>query len=264
MSDTRPPRRLTALEAEAVLARAAELERDGAPVAPGYEIEALAEAAAEVGIDRRAVSRAVAELDAGALAGAYDDHFLGPATVAEQRFVAAPPEVAGRAVTSFLERQTFRAVRQDHRTTVFERRDDMVATLRRTFDLRKSIVLDDVSRLTATVVGVDDGSLVRLEADLRASRRGLGLSMVGVPAVAGTGAGVALGVLTGDLVWPALVVPGSMGLAGAGAAGGRRVLARNRRRTAQVLAGFLDDLEHDRVPRGRRAFGLPFHIPGLD
>lgn len=240
MADDRLPRP----DAEAVIRRAAELDTD--PVVDGrLDRAALTAAADEVGISPAAVHRALAEYDAGVLTREPPKpSVIGPALVVAARTLDLPPDMASAAVERWLTQQTYVLRRRQGPTTRWERRKDLIAGIRRKVDVTKRIQLADPDHVTASVLEVDGGrSLVRLEADLTTLRTGLGLGLVGAPALLAPATGTFLAVITGEVLFAAGAVPLGAALAGAGLVGSRRTLRSTLTGTEQVLEGFLDRLE---------------------
>ncbi len=130
---------------------------------------------------------------------------------------------------------------------VWARRDDLTARIRRKVDFGKRRRLSGVDAISVSVADADDDhSLVRLEADLSNTRRGL---LTGV-AIAPTAAAPLLGGVAAIVVHdPLLFVAGfPVGalLGSAGLYAGRRSLAHERAEAERVLGLFLDDLGRDR------------------
>lgn len=240
------PGQLTPDEAAAVIRRAAELDTSRPSPALGLDRAAIEEAAREVGISAEAVRRALAEHDARAeLPPEPAPGVLGPVQAGAQRSLDLPVDLAEQRVAKWLRQQTFEPVRQHRHTLEWRRRDDWTANLRRTFDFARRVRLRSADTVASSVVDTGDGrALVRLDADLANTRRGLQIGWIALPGAAGPVAAVAVGVVTGEVAFPAVGVPASLALAGLGTVGGRRALARARSDTARELEFFLDRLEH--------------------
>jgi hypothetical protein len=240
---------LDPLAADEVLRRAAEISAQDQPVPAhhGYDRRSLAEAASEVGIERRAVELALAEHDAGILQ--HDDargSLLGPSRVLETRVVPRPvPESRGH-VTHWLRSQLLHRDERHGSTEVWRPRDDLGAKLRRKVDARTSrkVRLGDVDAVESSVVDCGEGrSLVRLEVVFDDMRRGLRTGVVIVPTAVTPVLGIAAAVLTGEIGLAAGSVPLAGALGAVGTVAGRRTLADQRERARRALCRFLDGLE---------------------
>ena len=241
--------RLDDAEVSLVLRRAAELDNRPMPGSPGVDLAAVEEAAAEVGLSRDSVRQAVAELRAGALAHAGGGRVLGPPALTVVRTVAGPASAVRSWLHDFLVGQLF-CLRRDHDGhTSWDRRDDMAATVRRTFDSfrEQRLVLGDVNRLGVAVVE-EPGSaggrvVVRLELDVRHARRSQ-TAVVASGGVLGTAVVAATAVAAGGLD-PALLVAAPLGggLAAAGHGAGSWLYRRQVGELELAAEGVLDRLE---------------------
>ena len=127
---------------------------------------------------------------------------------------------------------------------VWCQRGDLAAKVRRKVDLGKRVRLDGVDSVLACVADTGDGrSLVRLEADLGLTRRGLLTGVAAIPAGAAPVAGALATWVTGDPYWLVGGFPVGAALGGAGLYAGRKTLARERAEALRALQLFLDDLE---------------------
>ncbi|MGH9244437.1 MAG: hypothetical protein ACRD29_09000 [Acidimicrobiales bacterium] len=252
-----PPVLLTSDEVAAVLRRAAELEGEGSPgdgsQTDRIDLTAVEQAAAEVGLSPAAVKRAYAELQVGSLGAQQaiartEGGIIGPAAVAEQRVVhLSPDEVRARA-GRFLQRQTFELRRSNPEFSLWRRRSDVAASVRRAFDFSKRIKLTQPRAITVHLTEVVDladqpATLVRVEADLGHIKAGTAVATVGTPTAVAAAGGV-LGVLfSNDPAWVMAAAGGWVPVT-AGAVGlGRFLYGRERRKVAELLASFLDGLE---------------------
>lgn len=242
--------RLTSDEVALVLRRAAEIEAAaGEPVsADRYEPAAVEAAAGEVGLSPAAVRRAVAELRVGSLQAEptrsprhRGRRSRSPDVLADQRAVAASSGKVLGALDRLLRAQLFEPGRRTAERAVFRPRDDLAAKLRRKLDFANTIKLEGISCVTVVVTPADEGTLVRVEAELATSRASV------VAGSAGAGAGVTLVTGLGGalLAEPALVV-GAVPAGAAIAAGGIRVRGQRweqqRAQLAEALAALLDRL----------------------
>jgi len=259
--------RLDDAEIAAVLRRASELDHRPVSGPPGTELAAVEEAAAEVGLSPAAVRQAVAELRAGALdprAGTPARRVLGPPTLTVWRAVPGSTPAVTAWLHDFLGRQLF-CLRRDQdgaglrgpnaRISLWERRDDMAAGLRRGLDsLReRRLVFRDVHRLQAAVVEEPGGSgrvVVRLELDVRSAR----WAQTAVVASGGAlGAAMVGGTLLAAGLDPALLVTAPLGggMVVAGHQAGGWFYRRQVAELELAAEGVLDRLDR------RKASGRP-------
>jgi hypothetical protein len=260
VTDTGRPARLTSDDVALVLRRAAELEAadDRVGEIDGYEPAAVEEAAREVGLSPAAVRQAVAELRAGVLRPASDSERRpgspagrvsrgrparpsGSRTVAHQRLVDTPPHVALASVDRFMRTQMFELRRRAGDRSLYRPRSDLVASLRRRLDFAGAIKLERLHLIDVVVTPVDDQTLVRVEAELTASRA----NAVAGGAAAGTAVTVTTGLAGALLAEPVLVIAALPAGAVVGGSGIRVAEARWRHRrddVAEVLASLVDRL----------------------
>ena len=256
MADARRSPRLTSDEVARVLRRAVEIEAadEAASGGPdGYDAAAVEEAAREVGVSPAAVRLAVAELRAGVLpapvgatrrggrSGRAVARPAGSRIVAQQRLVEPDPAAALALIDRFLRTQMFEVRRRSGDRTVYRPRKDLVASLRRGLDFAGAIRLDGLQTVTTVVTPADDRTLVRIEAELAASRAGALAS----GAAAGSAVTLATGLIGALLAEPGLVIAALP--AGAVVGGGSMRVAsgrwqRRRDDVAEALAGLLDRL----------------------
>jgi hypothetical protein len=236
MTEARRDVRLTTDQVAIVLRRAAEIEAEvelaggagaGAEVIDAAAVEAAAE---EVGLSAAAVRQAVAELQVGSLGPTPATLPSAPArrrssapshVVAEQRMVTAPPATALAVLDGLLRQQMFSARRRGPDSAVFRPRDDLVATLRRKLDMSGRIRLANVAGVTIVATPADGGTLVRVEAEMAASRT----SVMGGSAAAGAATTLVMGV-GGALFHEVGLVVAAFPAGAAMAAGGMRVRGR--------------------------------------
>jgi hypothetical protein len=244
MEERTTGQRLDAETAGEILRRAAELDADRHEHVPGVDRIALEAAAEEVGLSPAAVRRALAEHDAGALVRPPDRSILGPARALAVRTVDLPVSVARPRVERWLKGQMLEVQERRGDEVVWCRRGDLAAKVRRKVDPTKRIRLDGVDAVIASVVGAGDGrALIRLEADLEHTRRGLIGGVAAVPAASGPVLGGVVAAITGEPLFLAGGVPVGAALGGLGLYAGRRTLATERAEAARVLELFLDDLD---------------------
>ena len=232
--------------AREILRRATELEAGHPPAVPGYDRQALVDAAGEVGIGRRSLERALAEHDIGLLAPAAGSRgLLGPSRVVVTRTVPLTPEQAHERVRRWLGRQMLEVSERHERVEVWRPRADLTARIRRKIDARitKKVRIGNVDavRVSAAATGVHE-SVLCLEAELDDMRRGLTTGIVVVPTAVTPVLGAAIGLVTHEPAFFLGSVPLGVALGGLGFVGGRHTLAAERDETRRVLELFLDDL----------------------
>ncbi len=232
-------------DAEEVLRRAAELSTPRTPAGAGLDRDAITAAAEEAGMDPAAVGRALAEYDAGLLdTTPPDGGLLGPAGVLVTRTVPLGESTARARVQQWLKRQVLEPSERSGAVETWRRRDDLVAKLRRRFDPTRSVRLGNVDAIRSSCTAAGDGrTLVRLEADLQAMRRGLLTGVVAVPATVTPLLGAVGAVVTGEILFAAGSVPLGLALGGLGITAARRTLTTERDEARRVLGMFLDELE---------------------
>jgi hypothetical protein len=129
-------------------------------------------------------------------------------------------------------------------------RAGLLADLRRRFDVRGTLLLDEVGRLRFDLAPSKPGtSTVRLSADLGGLRSRLLGGMVAVPAAAGAAVSL-LGIPTESVELFVTGLPIGLAVAGGGYFGASRTLDRRRARVEESLQILLD-----RLPRGRSSLG---------
>jgi hypothetical protein len=262
VSDTRRPPRLSGDEVAIVLRRAVELEAltddvdGGGP--EGYDPAALEEAAREVGLSPATVRQAVAELRAGVLPvpapqdrkgvarrrttpGGMPTPVAGSRMVAQQRLVEPTPAEVDAVLDRFMRTQMFELRRRAGDRAVYRPRRDLVANLRRRLDFAGAIRLDHLATVTTVVVPAEERTLVRVEAELVASRA----NAVAGGAAAGSAVAVLMGFIGAVFTEWGLVMAALPAGAIVGGGGIRVAEARWRRRrddVAEALGGLLDRL----------------------
>lgn len=258
MADTRPTPRLTSDEVALVLRRAVEIEAqtDVDLESTGWDPAALEAAAEEVGLSSAAVRQAVAELRAGALLvpddaagrrrrrgpGGLPEPVTGSRAVVQQRLVVPPPDRVTAKVDRFLRTQMFELGRRSGDRAIYRPRRDMVASLRRGLDFAGAIRLDGLRTVTTVVTPADDRTLVRIEAELAASRA----NAVSVGVAAGASVSFVTGLLGALFGDPALVIAALPAGAVVGGGGVRITESRWRRRrndVSEALDRLLDTLK---------------------
>jgi hypothetical protein len=146
-----------------------------------------------------------------------------------------------------LRQQTFELRRSTANSSLWRRRDDFSASVKRSFDWSKRIKLTDARAITVNLTEVTDrdgrpATLVRAQADIGQIRTGATVASVAVPT--GIMASLAgMGAIAGE---PAAVVLAAAGWlpATAGGLGVGRVLYRKQYlKVGEVLGMYLDQLE---------------------
>lgn len=233
--------------------RAAELEArtpDGAEAL--LDQRTLEAAGVEAGLSPVSIRAALEELRAGALAGTEPDPGGPPSRreIVRTRAVPGPAHQVSAALDSLARRNVLTERRRRGTTTVWERREGLVAACQRV----RPHPLRGVGRLTATlgpVPGAPDLVRVELRADPVPARRLLPLRVrVRVGTGLGVGAGVATAALASGAFVPVdvLLVAGGAGGAVWAASSGLRAARDARSALADALAYALDRLEHRRTP----------------
>jgi hypothetical protein len=235
---------------ERVLARAAELQAaggDDSDRAESLTEDQVLEVGREVGLAPETIRQALAEerlrveppggpTGEGGLA----ERLFGGARIGAQRTVRGSPEKLLATLDRWMQREEWlRVVRQRADRIIWEPRRGFFGEVRQLFRGRDN-TLYRATDISATVVRIDNEStLVRLEADFTALRRGMAGQTVagGVVGGAGTGALLFMGVMVPVAVVPAVVV------AGAAYATARRTQQHALHRGLLTLEQVLDRLE---------------------
>jgi hypothetical protein len=244
----RSRRRLTSDEVAVILRRAAAIEAADEAGAPdggdGYDAAAVEAAASEVGLSPAAVRQAVAELRVGALPAEADEGRAATVSsrlVAHQRLVTTPPEAVHATVDRFMRTQMFELRRRSGDRSLYRQRSDLIASVRRGLDFAGAIKLEGLRGVDLLVTPADDRTLVRIEAELTASR----MNAVAGGAAAGSAVAVTTGLAGALLAEPVLIVGALPAGAVVGASGIRVGVGWWRKRrddVAEVLAAVLDRL----------------------
>lgn len=247
MDDHTRPERLDREAANEIIRRAAELDARPLTDDTGVDRRALEAAAEEVGISPAAVRHAIAEHEAGALVRPADRSILGPAHALVVRTVRLPVPEARSRVDRWLRGQLLEVQQRRGDEDVWCRRKDLAAKLRRKVDPTKKVRLGGVDAVCASVADVGDGrSIVRLEADLEFTRRGLLTGVAAIPTAAGPVLGGAAALVLAEPLFFLGGFPVGAALGGVGLYAGRRTLASEREEARRVLELFLDELDRGR------------------
>lgn len=186
--------------AERVLRRAVELSDVPSAADDHFDVDALLEAARDLGMDDTAIHRAIAEEQAGLLTGESSpvDRLVGPAAVSAARVVDASLDATMALCDEWLRRAwAFRRVRTTPTAAEYRRRTDAMAGLQRaTRTLAGKEQADKVRRLRVLAHPVDPShTLVALVVDIHVSRA---TAEAGGTAVAVAGS---LGAAASGLAW---------------------------------------------------------------
>lgn len=239
-------------EVALVLRRAADLDT-APPSASGLPVEAVEAAAAEVGLSPAAVRHAVAELRAGAL---DSEQPPGDGVVVCARVVPGGCDGCLLSVERFLKGQALVRARDRGTEQVWRPRDDVLAKVQRGLDLGGTIRLRAITELVVRVVEVEGGTLVRIVARLLPATAAAPTIGAGVGSAVGAAGLGAAGLALGDPAWLLAAAGALTGGAAVGTVGwraGRTVRAGERRKVAEAVDGFLDELELGRSPSSRKA-----------
>lgn len=248
-------RGLTPDEVARVLRRAAELDAAAGHVDAAELVDAalVEEAAAEAGLSRAAVRRAIDEL--ALEPGAGRGSALGPARLVVERRLAGSVDDVTAHLHRYLRSQLLQPRRVSPTRSRWVPRQGLGAVLRRAADVGGRLLLDDVGSLDLVVTpdGPGETVRVRLEADLTAVRRGRNVRLAGGAGAGALGAGTVV-LLVGFAPAAAFAVPVGAGLAAGGHLAARSYARHRVGRVHDALAGELDLLEHPAVlpPGGRR------------
>ena len=247
-------RRLDRESAERVLRRAVELADAPGEDDDSFDLDVLVEAAGDLGVPGTAVHRAVAEEQAGLLAGDSPraDRLVGPAAISAARVVELEARQAMDLTDEWLRRQwAFKRVRSGDTVADYRRRTDMAASMQRTArSMTGKDNADKIRKLCVVVSqlgpGGSDGepasSIVAVVVDLEASRS---FAEMGAGAVTGGGSLMSVISALSMNVWGLwLGIPAS-------AAMGVGVLATRKAWTGGIdvaLEGLLDRVEVGEPP----------------
>jgi hypothetical protein len=226
-------------EAAAVYRRAAEIDQ-GTSAVPGrgLDLAALEQAGVEAGLSRDAIRQALAEVKAGTLEPVARTDAVVTRTLHGKH--------VDDEVEKFMRQQRFRVARRLGDRTVWEQDRSFSATVVKTLDFNRRIVLREITSLTTAVVPVPgtDKSHVRFELNLGRVRWGW-YSMPMAAGGLGLGAVVTLAV-AGIEPGAIIAAPGALAVAGGAYAGARAGFRGSLRRSVNGIERFLDRLEHGR------------------
>jgi hypothetical protein len=244
---------------ERVLARAAELQAGQAEPSEGMTEAQLVEVGKEVGIPPEHVRQALAEertrVAVPEQRGLVGSLFGGEMASASRIVRGNAAQVLARIDEWMQREESLRPKRRYVDRLTWEARRDLVGNIKTSLNLGgRAYALSSADEVGATVVAIDDERcIVRLDADLRESRR----RRVGWSAVAGGGLlASALALVGYTIVIPEAsalvgsVVGGVWAATGAATAAGLAAAQRSRVARAQLaLEQVLDQLEHGAARR---------------
>lgn len=240
-------KRISREAAERVLRRAVELGEQPGDGDDSFDVEALIDAVAELGVPGTAVQRALAEEHAGLLSSEVSrlDRLAGPAAISVARVVDLDGMEALALTDEWLRRQwAFKRVRAGDAVAEYRRRTDMVASMQRT--ARSMSGRENADKIHKLRVIVRDAgpstAVVALVVDLEASRS---FAEMGAGLVAAGGTLMSVVPVVGD--WNALPIFGIP----ASAAMAVGVLVARRAWTGGIdvaLEGLLDHIEAGEQP----------------
>ena len=250
---------LTYDEVDEVLRRATEIEHGQGHAAGEGRISPreLEKLGGEIGLSSSAVRTALAEVSVRSLARTSGesrpiDRWFGPGRLGLQRTIGAPMAEVRAEVHSFMERQSFRVKRNFGERIVWEPASGLLHSMRRVLDFSKSARLStDCEIETSIVPGAfsPNETDVRFVIDMQRTRdQGAGWSMAVASGL--TAVGALTGVLALDALMVAVPALGGAALGSLGVFGTRHAYRREIERQHDILARFLDYLEHER-PRAR-------------
>ena len=235
-----------------VIRRASELDGQDLGGRPGLDLDLLEQAAAEAGLSRESLRRAVAELRAGTLAAdavpARRRGGLGPSTVTVDRCLPGPAAEVDGILRRFLHKELFSLRRDFGSRSIWARRQDVGARVRTSYDksIHRRLRLRDSEQVEIAVVaepGSDDRLvLARVTVDLRPLRRAHRVAVGQGAAVGAVAAAAGLALLSTPEALVAVPVAAASGLAAGHAIGSSRYRSLvDEVRTG--LEGFLDGVE---------------------
>lgn len=226
-----------------VLRRAAELEKKPGETHQAVDVREIAD---EVGLEPEAVSRALAEMETGALEPVRErswlDKLIGDGAVIAERHLARPADVVQREVDSFLERHLLKLARRTGTRSLWRSDASLWSRLQRglgeltgRFDLPRDSVVE------VSVVPEGEGTRVRLTLGLEVGQKRRARALLGYLALGG--GIIAVGTTVAHTVaWDAIAVAAG---SGAGLVGWGDVRARQAKELAaggEGLERLLDQL----------------------
>ncbi len=234
-------RRIDREAAERVLRRAVQLGDQPGDTDDEFDTDVLEEAARDLGVPATAVHRALAEEQAGLLAGEQGrlDRLAGPAAISAARVVDGTPEAVMALADDWLRKPwAFKRVRSTGTVAEYRRRKDVVATMQRS--ARSMTGKENADKVRSVRVITHEAApgrtIVAMVVDLQASRT---FAEVGGSFVAGSGTLMSAVSALSWAPWAWLGVPAS-------AAAGAGVLATRRAWTRGIdleMEGLLDRIE---------------------
>jgi hypothetical protein len=232
---------------ERVLARAAELQAKSGEPADTMTDDQILDLGKEVGLSPQHLRQALAEERARRPVPEGHGLLFGASVVSAERTVRGTPENVFAALDVWMQKEEWLQIkRQFPDRIVWEPRHDFEGGVRRILNVGgRGYALSKANDVGATVVPAEDGRvLVRLDADLGASKRHAVSALAAATAVGGAASVVAIALHFALVVAPLPVIVG----AGIGYAAGRTTHIAAVSRAHLTLEQMLDRLE-----RGERA-----------
>lgn len=251
---TRSEQAITQEQLERVIRRASDLQfRGSTTVSSELDAAEVMRIGEEVGLERRYMQQAMAEVRAEALVpaapedGGFMLRWAGPATVRVSRVVPGDPSDVERNLEHYLqEKELLKPVRTQPGRSLWEPAGGLVSSMRRAMDVGgHGYTIAKARRLQVAVEGLERGwSLVTLTADMGNLRNeAAGGWMFGM-GMGSLGASLGLILSTGGA---ALAVVGAAAIVGAAAGtarfAARRHVGKEREKMELRLLGLLDRLE---------------------
>jgi hypothetical protein len=241
-------KRLSQEDLALVVKRAAELHVAGSPQPESMlDEEAVLEVLQEAGVSKDAAGQALLEWRRGSLEHGVMLPSPAPSTALEPTAAVArrlpiPSDRVSDVFDAALGRHLFTRGRRSGLGGEWVPRTGMFADLRRGLDFRGSLLLKDVNRIRLDVLPMgEDDSRVTLTADISRYRSRLLGFLVGVPAVAAVGFGIA-GIVDTSVDLAFIGTPLAVLAAGGGYLGAAHLLEQQREKTREALDVFLDRL----------------------
>ena len=251
-----PARRVSSGELERIFSRAAKLQFDEGEDVTDLDVGEVVRIAEEVGLERRHVRRALAEVQAESLLptlpvdGGLPARLWGPGVVRHSRAVRGDPsEVQARLERHLEEKESLHGVRQKPGRSLWEPAAGLIKQMQRSLDVGgHGYDLAKARNVQLAVEGLEEGwSLVTLSVDIRNLRAGQATGWLLGLGASGTAGAVGSAILVGTgaaiVIAPFLAI-GFLGLA-SWAAG--RTIHKARDRIELAVLGLLDRLEQGQI-----------------
>ena len=224
-------------DAALVFRRAAEIDQVRLK-GSSLDISALEQAGLEAGLSRDAIRQALAEVRAGV---------SNEASGVASRTIDMQSDKIDYWLRQYMHGQGFRPIRDRSERIVWARDTSLAASLRRSLDFGRKMVLREVGLINTVIVplpGEGGRCHVRFELDMSRKKRGLYALPIsaGAIGVAFVAAAAALGTVPEAIV----AAPGAIALTGGAMAGSRAIYRGSLRRSLTGVEHFLDRLEQRR------------------